>query len=76
MSNQFSIGDVIYVDGLPYEIGESIILRSMGAPLSLFAVPAKPKCDAPGCTNPALDHTTQIAPATNVRVCAACAEAL
>ena len=34
------------------------------------------KCDAPGCTNPALDHTTQIAPATNVRVCAACAEAL
>ena len=42
-----------------------------GFRLSLFH-----KCETFGCTNAALPHTTQIAPATNVRVCAACVEAL
>ena len=32
------------------------------------------RCDMVGCSRPALETTTQIAPATNVRVCSECAE--
>ena len=31
------------------------------------------QCETIGCTNPALDRMTQIAPATNIRVCGECA---
>ena len=54
MTNQFSMGDVIFVDGLPYEIGEALIARSTGAPLSLLPVRL---CEMVGCQNVSLDRT-------------------
>ena len=73
MTNQFRMGDVIFVDGLPYEIGEALIARSTGAPLSLLPVRL---CEMVGCQNVSLPHTTSVGTATSVRVCAACAEAM
>ena len=68
MTNQFNIGDVIFVGGITYRISP----RGGVVGGTLTLVPTR-QCETLGCTNPALDVTTQIAPATNVRVCADCA---
>ena len=63
-------GDRITIEGMAFEI------CSYGDRYDLMPLTPFPKCETFGCINPALDHTTQIAPATNVRLCTACAEAL
>ena len=68
MNNQFSIGDVIFVDGKTYQIAPYVN--------EILALIPIRECEVVGCTNPALDRTTSAGTATSVRVCAACAEAM
>ena len=68
---QYKVGDTIIVNCMRFRIG----MLGIDGPqaLVLVALPALRQCETIGCANPALDHMTQIAPATNIRVCSECA---
>ena len=69
--NSYNVGDTVIVNGMPFKIG---ILGNDGPQaLVLVALPALRQCESVGCTNPALDHLTPIAPARNVFMCGECA---
>ena len=68
---ELELGDVVLINMETFRLVEG---NPPSSARYLFA--SVKQCETFGCTNPALDHTTQIAPATNVRVCAACVEAL
>ena len=68
---QYKVGDTIIVNCLGFRIG---VLGNDGPQaLVLVALPSLRQCETIGCANPALDRMTQIAPATNIRVCGECA---
>lgn len=50
-------------------LAREAIAKAMGEPW-----PPPRTCDVPGCDHPAMDHTVQLAPGTNVYVCEACKE--
>ena len=66
---KYNIGDTVIIDNTPWRIERGAPGRSSGR----YVLAALKQCETIGCVNPALDRMTQIAPATNIRVCGECA---
>ena len=62
-------GQCRIIEGGPLDAARKALAKAKGQPAE-----APKHCDTPGCRNPALGRSIQIAPATNVRVCAECAK--